>query len=437
MRVTVVSYIGQTRAGNTCYVSTSLRLLASVDCFLDFLSRYPTPCTQCQSAALATCPVHAIRDYLTKLSSPCSSERSTPLQPPPCLISALGVGDTQHDPDEFVLAVLGKMVNAHCRGISAEDSVVFSDHLAFWSSCSRSVKCPNACDGEQLSTTLIVEGVVDVWPVDGVSINDLIYSYASRSHEHDVRCEICGEKRHADVSYAMYAPPMCLFINLQRVNFYSGRLKKNNNHVDFLSDIDLGQLLPPLSEATKRAFTEAGGVLMDGVPVVKLSLRAFTVHSGASAHSGHHVAFANLPSTSDPHSVRAWFRCDDTAVDKVDSQVVRSQNAQLLVYVASNPVAVAALRSTAAQFSAFRTLAQAWEQPFRATHGVSPDARVPGVVVEDESDAVLCVKDAVRTRAAADSAPFLSSEWAASRKAHWRKCCISNGAKGAINVLLF
>jgi len=169
-------------------------------------------------------------------------------------------------------------------------------------------------------------------------------------------------------------PPYFLILHLARFTKRGVAWIKNDIHVPFQPELDIGGLLSPIDERDKQFLSSWAGLqVKDGTPMLTYELCAITVHLGKTRYRGHHVAFAQRWC---PDSVYRWFNFDDSDVKEVSIATVLSQPAQLLVYRTTMYEVVAALR---APMEIGRTSANTSKPGNRVVRYID----VPGGTIED------------------------------------------------------
>ena len=331
---------GNANVGNTCYLNSANQALVAVPEVAQFFATLPAECPCCADAA--RCPIRAIATYFRTLGSPSTSpaEDVEPLVPPRVLLTALGRAKIQHDPDEYILVVIGRIINEHCRCTSrSHESAGFRAHIADLRCATAGTgNCPGGCESEHVNIVTTQEGVFQLPIRPGASLAELFADFICDETIAEVDCNECGTKREVEQTQTILHPPNVLMFNFKR---FDDAMRKINGFVPFESEIDIGGLLR-WNPTTRDAFREAGGVVDRTYPVLIYELCAITVHVGNSRKGGHHVSYARRRC---PDGRGRWFSFNDSQVGEVSQIEVLSAEAQTLFYRAVRPELVAALRA--------------------------------------------------------------------------------------------
>ena len=189
----------------------------------------------------------------------------------------------------------------------------------------------------------IVEGVMQLPIPDDVhgfnpDLDDMLTaSLLSDATQFDRDC-MCGRKYRASRRRELVEPPIAFIIHIKR---FDDNGNKNNTLVNFNSTLNIGPLFNSLSGDQRTDFLNAGGQVDEaGKPDLVYRLRAFTVHSGSSRASGHHVAYARRIYGQ----MQQWHKYNDGTVEPVEFESLAEERAQLLLFETDNAKAVSVLR---------------------------------------------------------------------------------------------
>jgi len=123
------------------------------------------------------------------------------------------------------------------------------------------------------------------------------------------QCKKCQQKVDATKTFSIHSAPPLLSFQLKRFDFLHGVRGKLKKKVQFPQSLNIA---PYTSHKDKEA---------------KYNLYGLVVHCGASAKSGHYIAYAKQN--------RNWYCFNDEAVKLVNEQEVLKQEAYLLFYQAT------------------------------------------------------------------------------------------------------
>ncbi|KAG2187322.1 hypothetical protein INT44_005008 [Umbelopsis vinacea] len=120
----------------------------------------------------------------------------------------------------------------------------------------------------------------------------------------------CDDKVTARKKLTVYKAPKTLTIHLKRFSFQDGHISKVDKMITYKEQLDIR---PHMTEGQEK-----------NVPGI-YKLLAVIVHSGATTHSGHYVAYIKS-------SNGLWYCMNDTSVQQVSTQTVLNQKAYILFY---------------------------------------------------------------------------------------------------------
>jgi hypothetical protein len=272
------------------------------------------------------------------------------------LLNALGKRRIQHDPDEYALRVFA-IITEHCEnkmGVVYPGMQMFRDHMTTWRSRVEGIRACS-CETVHLNVVESDEGVVELATNNGQALPALFRSFVLDQYLSSVECEACNAhlppgsavsakiKRRVRKTWSILRPGFLIIISLKRFKCVKKLWVKDSAHVSFPFDLDIGEFVSNMTSDEGDRFTQAGGTMLSGVPVLRFALRAITVHMGTSVSGsgGHHIAFAQRPSPTGA----SWFQFNDSSVTPVDSATVMAAEAQLLLYEALDPRVIAHFRS--------------------------------------------------------------------------------------------
>lgn len=257
------------------------------------------------------------------------------LRPPEILLNVLGPDRTQKDPDEYIVKVVGRIINEHCE-CRGQPHARFLAHVTRLSSMTAGTgDCPSGCDSEHVNATVDDEGVIQLPVQPGSSLSNLFERFICTDEIGEVECNTCSVKREVSKTRIIVHPPRVLMFTFKR---FDDDMRKKNGHIPFNTVIDIGGLVRR-TDSTMQAFDEAGGFTDGGNPILQYELCAITSHIGRSRLRGHHVAYAHRRGID---GQMRWLSCNDQRVTVVSEAVVLAAEAQTLFYRAIRPELVRA-----------------------------------------------------------------------------------------------
>jgi hypothetical protein len=354
---------------NICYANAANSMLA-VSPLFEFLASC-CPCVRCSPG---TCPLKIMQRYFEQLRYSATGHGNVDaLDTPdvfidvlePALRTRISRNDKlfgpHHDPDEYLLRLIVSFINEHC-GYNNGDPYpaafhgmrVFSDHLTeFLQTTTATALCAGPCKSNANYTSMLVayEGVIQLHIDEVDSVKTALDAYVFNESIVNVECSACKACKPsakvllpAKTRRVISRPPLCLLINLKRFKqTATDDWEKDSRHISFPATFDLSEyfgILPDDSIA-KTALINAGFSVEGGVVcATTFELAGMTEHLGRSKRSGHHRGFTKLRVDGE----NMWLMRDGTSVSSVSLEFVLGQQAQMLMYTASQPEIIKSLR---------------------------------------------------------------------------------------------
>ena len=208
----------------------------------------------------------------------------------------------QEDAHEFLRALLSTLImNGHNKELSS----LFDGLLESAVTC-------EACGRTSLTRDRYMDLSLDINDSEIDTLDDALFEYTKTevlSGDNAVHCAKCEQKQTVTKGLRLATAPSILVCHLKRFAFNSyGKLVRLHKKIKFPATLEIGDFMSNLNKATPPPYDLVGMI----------------VHQGQTCASGHYLAYVKRDGD--------WFRCNDSAVEKVEEDIVLNQQAYILMY---------------------------------------------------------------------------------------------------------
>lgn len=208
----------------------------------------------------------------------------------------------QEDAHEFLRALLSTLtMNGHNTQLSS----LFDGLLESAVTCI-------ACRHSSMTRDRYMDLSLDISHSTTLSIADALDEFTKTEvldGDNCVHCENCNEKQQVTKGLRLATAPSILVCHLKRFAFDRyGCMSRINKRVDFPQELLIGDYMSKMNKSKPPPY-DLVGVL---------------VHEGSSCDSGHYLAYVKAGGD--------WYKANDSVIEKVDLDVVLSQQAYVLLY---------------------------------------------------------------------------------------------------------
>jgi hypothetical protein len=208
----------------------------------------------------------------------------------------------QEDAHEFLRSLLSTLV---MNGANKQLSSLFDGLLE------SSVVC-QTCGNQSLTRDRYMDLSLDINDPDITTLDDALYQYTKTEvleNENAVFCAKCDEKQSVTKGLRLATAPTILVCHLKRFAFNQfGQLVRLHKKIKFPKRLEISDHMSQLNKATPPPYDLVG----------------ILVHQGQTCDSGHYLAYVK--------KYGCWYKCNDSAVTKVDEETALDQQAYILLY---------------------------------------------------------------------------------------------------------
>jgi len=285
-RLTIPRAFGLANLGNTCYLNAVMQSLRAIKPFMAAVENTPQP---------ENSLFRIVADVWKRMAGKTEIVRPQELKSRMAQLNPMFAGNAEHDAHEFCLELLNQMHDELLAEQKKqteqpeEKKPIELPTQIFDFTCSATLQC-STCSYQRANLEMYRDLSIDLPPVAGseISLETLVESHF-RTEDVEYRCEKCSGTL-ASSSRSMQVPPAVLALHVKRFspNLSTNRIEKRSDRIVF------PEVWSPKWPGTNQ-----------------YRLHSFVNHVGASAATGHYVAFAR--------GDEGWQEFDDSRVRAISS----------------------------------------------------------------------------------------------------------------------